>query len=217
MARTKRYFYDRIVLGLQDAHPNIDWKIQPREVFLAVDDIVNAMAKDNFFENWKLGTATIDDQFTTTWSGDTAIAVVDPTDQLSYLLLPAQYAALPMNRGIDEIWPENYEYGSVKIMQSRDIRLYKNNMAGSLQGELGGFPQGIRFTFNQPDVGKNFAPTFGMRLVIKDSSQISETAPYPVPGSAEEEIIKRGILFFSEKRIRPTDVIRDRNDSVNRN
>ncbi len=131
--------------------------------------------------------------------------------------MPAQYAALPDNRGIDEIWPENFEYGSVKIRHSRNIRLYRNNMAASLQGELGGAPQGIKFLFNQVGVGQNFAPTFGVRLVIKDSSQISEDAPYPIPSSAEEEVIKRGILFFTEKRVKPTDVVRDGQDAVNRN
>lgn len=215
--KTKKYFADRIILALQNAYPNIDFKIQDREVFLAVDDIVNAMAKDNYFENWKTGMATIDDQYTTTWDGDSAIAVTDPEDQLSYLELPASYAALPMNRGVDEVWPNNFEYGSVKIISHRDLRLYKNNMAGNLQGELGGYPQGSRFVFNQCDVGKNFSETFGVRLVIRDSSQISITAPYPIPSDQVEEVIKRGVLFFTQKRFQVTDTVRDKNDAIKRN
>ena len=104
---TKRYFYDRTILGLQDAYPNIDWKIQPREVFLVIDDIVNAMAKENYFENWKLTGANTDEAYITTWADDAALTVTDVTDQPSYLTFPSIYAALPMNNGIVEIWPLN--------------------------------------------------------------------------------------------------------------
>ena len=90
-------------------------------------------------------------------------------------------------------------------------------MSGNMQGQLGGFPRGILFVFDQVDVGKNYGTSFGMRLVIKDSSAISETAPFPVAADKAEEIIKRAIEFFTNKRVKPTDVIRDRNDAVVRN
>ncbi len=219
MFRTKRYFYDRTILGLQDAYPNIDWKIQPRECYLVVDDIVNAMAKQNYLENWKLSGAMTDEAFITTWSG---IAVVDSESQPSYILLPAQPVALPMNGGIMEIWPENYEYGTVKIQRHEDIRRTRNLMSGNLQTELGGYPVldrtlGNKFVFNQVSVGKNFAETFGVRLVIKDSTAISETAPYPVPADLEGQIIQQAIEFFVKKRISPTDTIRDGQDALTRN
>jgi hypothetical protein len=215
--RTKRYFYDRIVLGLQDAYPNIDWNIQPREVFLAVDDIVNSLAKQNAMENWKMGGLRLDEAFVTTWSGETAISVVDVDNQPSYLVLPAQCVALPNDAGVVEIWPENYEYGAVRIMMHQDVRRTRRLMSGNLQGELGGYRKGINFEFNQVDVGKNFASTFGVRLAIKDSTAISETAPYPIPADLEGEIIQLGIEFFSARRFQATDTIRDKQDAIKRN
>lgn len=215
--KTKKYYADRVISALQNAYPNIDFKIQEREVFLVIDDIVNSLAKANFFENWKFGNQMIDEQYTTTWDGDAAITVVSPVNQLSYIELPANYAALPMNRGIEEVWSLNYEYGSVKIIQHRDLRLYKNNMAGNLQKQLGGYPQGTRFYFSETQVDKNYSSRFGVRLVIRDSSQISLTSPYPIPSSAEEEVIGKAIIYFMNKRLQPTDTIRDGNDALKRN
>lgn len=218
MARTKRYYYDRVILGIQDSPGfNIDWKVQPREVFLIVDDIVNSLAKQNFLDNWKVSGDGVDEQFVTEWSGSSGITVVDPTDQPSYLTLPANYAALPNLAGIREIWPENYEYGFVKIVPHEDIRRTRNLMSGNFQGELAGYPRGNLFVFNQVNVGKNFSTTFGVRLVIKDSTMITETEPYPVPADLEEEIIRRAIEFVLKKRLSPTDLIRDRNDALTRN
>lgn len=218
MARTKKYFADRVLLGLQDSPGfNIDWKIQPREIFFIVDDIVNSLAKQNYIENMKLFGGNTDEQFITTWSGDTAITVVDPEDQPSYIVLPAQYVALPMNGGIAEVWPENYEYGAVKIMRHEDVRRTRKLMSGNLQHELGGYPVGNKFVFNQVSVGKNFSDKFGVRLVIRDSSAIGETDAYPVPADLEEQVIQRAIEFCLKKRVSPTDTIRDQNDALTRN
>lgn len=215
---TKKYIGDRIIGGLQDANPNIDFRsIDPREVFRVVDDIVNAMARDNYFENWKLFGPRVDDGFITTWDGDNAIEVEGEEDEPSYLTFPANYAALPKNGGIDEIWPINYEFRSVIIRDHSDIRRTRRLMSGNLQGELGGCPKGGVFQFDQINVAENYAETFGMRLVVKDSSEISDTAPYPIPSNIVEEVIKRGIIYFTEKRLQPTDVVRDKQDAINRN
>lgn len=214
---TKRYYSDRIQAGLQNAYPNIDFKIQEREVFRVVDDIVNALARDNYFENWKLYGATLDEGFITTWDGDLAITVVDPEDQPSYITLPAIPIALPMNGGFVEVWPLNYEFGAVKLRRHEDVRRTRNLMSGGMQGELGGYPRGNLFVFDQVDVGKNYSDKVGLRMAIKDSSAISVTDPYPVPANLTDEIVKRGIIYFTEKRLKVTDVIRDGQDAINRN
>ncbi len=215
--KTKKYFSDRIIMGLQDAYPNIDFSIDQREVFTVVDDIVNSMAKDNYFENWKIYGDMVDEQFITEWSGESAVSVVDVDDQPSYLVLPASYAALPSNGGIREVWPMNYNFGSVKLRRHEDIRATRNLMSGGMQGELGGYPSGNKFFFDQIGVAKNYSPTFGVRLVIKDSTAIGIFDPYPVPSNLNEEIIRRGIQYFTEKRMKVTDIVRDKQDAINRN
>jgi hypothetical protein len=218
MIYSKKYFAERVLKGLQDAFPNADLRaINEREIFLVLDDVVNSMARDNYFENWKLYGGAVDESFITTWDGDNAIAVVDPANKPSYIVLPATPAALPRHAGIDEIWPENYEYGAVRVMDHKEVRLTRRLMSGNMQGDLGGYQKGDRFEFNQVNVGKNFAPTFGVRLVVRDSTAMSLTETYPIPSNLREEVIKRAVDLFRERRMLPTDVVRDKQDAINRN
>lgn len=217
MIQTKKKVADRVISKLQNAYPNIDFRaIQIREVFLVVDDIINSKARENYFNNWKLGAAGVDEAFMTTWDGDSAIAVVDVENQESYIELPATPVALPMGDGI-EVWPMNFEHGAVRQRRHSDIRRTRTLMSGNMQHQLGGYRLGTRFVFDQVDVGKNFAKTMGVRLPIKDSTAISETASYPIAGDMMEEIIDTAVKYFFEKRVAPTDTVRDGNDALNRN
>jgi hypothetical protein len=214
MIQTKKKVADRVISKLQNAYPNIDFRaIQIREVFFVVDDIVNSLARANYFQNWKLGIAGVDEAFITTWDGANAITVVDPEGAQSYIELPATPVALPMGDGI-EVWPTNFEYGAVRQRKHSDIRRTRNLMSGNMQLQLGGYRAGTRFVFDQINVGKNFAQTMGVRLPIKDSTSISETANYPIAADVLEEVIDRAVLYFFEKRESPTDTVRDGNDKV---
>lgn len=196
--------------------PGSDNNIQPRQIFVELDDVVNSMAKDNYFENWKLYGAAVDEQFIVTWDGESAIDVQDVDNQPSYITLPANYAALPKHDGIQEVWPLNYEFGAVRKRDHADIRLTRRLMSGNMQDELGGYPRGNLFVFDQVGVGKNFATKFGVRLVTHDASQITADAPYPVPSNLEEELIDRVVKKFLDRRTIPTDVVRDKQDAINR-
>lgn len=212
--KTKKFYAEQAIIGLQNDYPNIDFKITLQEVYIIIDNVVNAMAKDNYFENWKLYGAAIDEAFVTTWDGDNALTVVDPDELPSYIVFPANYVALPKHAGINEVWPINYEYGSVRIMDHGDVRRTRKLMSGNLQNELGGYPKGSVFEFNQVGVGKNFSETFGMRLVVHDSSLIAIDVPYPIPADMEDEVIRRVKITLQQKRLSPTDTVRDKNDKV---
>lgn len=212
--KTKKLYAERVLTQLQDDYRNIDFKIDEREVFLALDTIVNDLARQNFFDNWKVYGSEVDEQYVTTWEN---VEVTDDEDgRPSYLTLPSNYAALPNNKGIDEIWPLNYgEYNqSVVIMTHRDLRLYQNSMANSLQDRLGGYPQGRKFIFNQCGV-KGKIGNMGVRLVGINSSDIGANDPYPIPADKEMEVITMAVEWFKSRRLQPTDQVRDNNDRVN--
>jgi hypothetical protein len=220
MIKSKQYYGERVMKDLQDAFRNSDFRsINEREVFLSLDDVVNALAKDNYLENWKLYGPTVDEGFITTWDGDNSIAIVDPDggESPSYFIFPATYAALPGNAGIQEIWPNNYEFGAVRIRQHGDARRTRRLMSASMQGELSGYPRGTRFVFDQCEVRKNYADTFGLRLVVRDSSEMTLTETYPIPSNLSEEVIRRAVEHFKLRRMEPADVVRDKQDAINRN
>lgn len=211
--KTKRYYAERVLLELQNDHRNIDFKIDEREVFLVLDDVVNDLAAKNYFETWKTTGAGIDEQFITTWE---PIEVTDQPDGLpSFLTLPSNYAALPRNRGIDEVYPMRYNtknQSSVVIMSHNDFRLYKNNPACGMQGRLFGYVQSNKIIFGSCDVGKTYGKEFGVRLVVRDSSQIGENDLYPIPSDKENFVVATAVDWFRSRRAQPTDSVRDNKD-----
>lgn len=214
--KTKKYYAESVIQGLQNDLPNMDWNIDERDIFVVLDRIVNEQARGGFFENWKMDAPGVSENFITTWE---SVTVVDQSNKNpSYFAMPVNYADLPMERGIDEIWPVRFQPDgknhSVVILNHRDVRLYSNNMAGNMDGRLAGYPQGVNFYFTTHDVKKKFG-NMGLRLVVRDSSLISATAPYPIPSSKEDFIIKMTIAFFREKRREPTDRVRDKKDQPN--
>lgn len=215
MIKTKLYYAQRVILGLQDDYPNLDFKIQEREVFPVVDDIVNRMAESDYFDNWKFTGTGLDEQFITQWD---EVTVVDQNEeQPSYFEFPSNYVALPRNRGIDEIWPLKFRQKgddhSVIIMTHPEYRRFKSMQAGDLQGRLGGYPQGTRFYFTSCGVKKKYG-NVGLRLVIRSAADITDTAAYPVPANREGEVIALAIKYFVMKRTGQTDPVRDAKDAT---
>jgi len=149
MIKTKRFYAQRVIEQLQNDYPNLDLKIDERDVFPVMDDAVNKLAAQNYFDNWKFTGEGIDEAFITTFP---EVEVTDQEDeQPSYFTFPSNYAELPKNRGIDEIYPLQFQQRgqdfSVVIMSHTDYRRFKNLYAGSLEGRLGGYPEGMKFIF----------------------------------------------------------------------
>lgn len=215
MIKDKRYYANQIIDGLQNRYPNIDFKIDERDVFIVLDNVVNQFAEQNYFDNWKMMRGGVDDQFITTFT----VTVIDPdndAEEKSYFIIPANYAALPDNGGIVEIYPLSYEDDAlhlVVVMSSSDYRRSINNPAIGLQGRLGGFPKGDRFIFTKHSVAAKYETEFECRLVVKDSSAIALGAHYPIPSNYENLVIETCIEKFQEKRTSPTDTVRDGNDN----
>lgn len=211
--KTKIWFAQQILNELENDKRTIDFKIDEREVFLRLDSMVNEMARQNYFDNWKLSGTGIDEQFMTTWLD---IGVIDQDNSLpSYLELPARYVALPRNGGIEEIWPTRYvtkNQPSVVIITHRDLRLYASNPAGNLEGRLAGYPLGFsRFYFTTCEVKKKYG-NMGVRLIIRDSSVIENDQPYPVPADKEQELIAGCVDWFRARQKGGADEVRDNKD-----
>lgn len=213
--KTKRQYSDRVMFRLKNDHRNIDWKIDERQLFLMLDEVVNSLAADNYFSNWRLTGAGIDEGFITTFE---PVSVVDPGNGLfSYIDIPCNWAALPKNRGIDGIYPLKYTQGSTQsviVMSHMDYRQFMNNPARGMEGRLFGFLKGMRLTFGICDVGKKYGTNFGVRLVVRDSSQIGLDQWYPIPSDFEDDVIDRVVEKLIGKRLTPTDSVRDNKDQA---
>lgn len=213
--KDKLWYAAQVILSLQNDYTNIDTKIDEREVLLRIDAVVNDLAKKDYFENWRLSGGAVDEQYITTWD---SIEVQDQLNGLpSYLDLPSNYVALPMNGGIETIapvkWTAGYESGVI-ITTFSDYRRYQNNPAGNMQGRLTGYPIGSKFYFTTCDVGKKVSKEMIVRLVIRDSSMIADDQPYPIPADKENLVIATVVAWYRERRAQPTDEVRDNRDQA---
>lgn len=216
--KTRLWYAEQTLLNLQDSNRNRDEKIDVREVYPILDNIVNALAKQGFFENWKLGFGGVDDLWTTTFEW---LTVTDPANSgPSYFALPAtSYVTLPKNQGIQDVYFQN-DFASVKkkyfspviITSFKDQSAYRGNMASGLQGRISCYPKNGIIYFDRGNINKVYGP-IGLRLALRDSSQVLDNAPYPIPAEHEKTVIDQAVAFFRSRRQQPTDLIKDQNDA----
>lgn len=218
--RTKWSYAESVINELQNDYAGRDIKVDPREVLLRLDALVNQRARNGYIENWKMGHgATVDEQFVTTWEWQT---ITDPANGLpSFFTIPANYVNLPRNGGIEQIYFENSFSGNktryfdpVIITSFRDLAMYRNNMASNMEGRVFGYPKGRTFYFSKGNIARDYGSNVGVRLAIRDSSAIGDNDPYPIPADIEQAVIGELVQWFRERRSQPTDTIKDANDKA---
>lgn len=213
--RNKLWYADRI---LNEVYPvrSRDEKIDKREVILVMDSVCNALAKEGVFETWKLGgTNSVDENFTTTFEW---LTVTDVTNQPSYVAIPAHYVSLPNNQGITRVYFRNLPsankkkyFDTVMVMQSRDVENYRNTLGADLEGRLGCYPKNGNLYFTKTSINATYGE-IGLQLLVRSSSDITDSAVYPIPADYEGEFILRCVDWFRKRLQQPIDLFKDKND-----
>lgn len=216
--RTRVWYGESVMNQLSSGLRNRDERIDIRECYSVIDQIINRLARESFLENWKLGFNGVDENFITRWEW---LPITDPTDDgPSYFTSPATWVNLPKLQGINSVYFQNdftavtkKYFDTIHIMSQTDVQNLRNNLAGSLQGRLSVTPRGQNLYFNQGNVGTVYGQV-GLALVIKDSSAISDSAPYPIPADIESRVIEEAVQYFLRRRATPADLVRDRVDKT---
>lgn len=216
MIKTRQYYGEQVLNNIAGASlRNRDERVDIREVYLVIDQIVNRLAKEGFLENWKMGFGGVDELWLTRFEW------LEPTDAdddgPSYVTLPATYSPLPKLQGINEVYFEN-SFDSVKkkyfdtimVISRREFVDYRNNPAGNLEGLVACYPQGNTLVFNKPNINAVYGRV-GMALVIKSSFDIADSAPFPIPASIESQLIQEATDIFLKRRFTPGDAVRENN------
>lgn len=213
---TRAVYIERV---LNEVYPvrGRDEKIDPREIIAALDDWVNENAKAGFLLNMKMGFGPhISDQFVTTFEW---LTITDPANKVpSYVAIPANYADLPNNMGIQEVYFENSftsptkkYYDPVIIRRSAAQSESRGSMASELEGRLSVSVRNGNLVFNKGLIAARYG-NVGIRLVVRDSSQILDTAPYPVPSDLVNQMIADVADRLRQRRLSPVDLLKDNND-----
>lgn len=216
--KTKLWYSEQVLNQLQDGFRNRDEKFDQREILVQFDNVINRMAKENYLENWKLGVCGVDDLWTTKFDN---IVVNDPDDEgPSWVTIPASYVILPRGTGIQEVtFVNDFEtvtkkyFSTVYIVSEKDAISYRRNPAGSMQGGISVFPRGGKLYFSSGMIGSTYG-NVSISLVIKDSTAISDSAPYPIPANVEAQAISECVQWFLMRRSLPETAVRDGKDKV---
>lgn len=204
---TKEYYAESVLRELSADPLTRDFKISPREVYRRLDTIVNDLAKNSYFENWKSGYRGLSEMFMTTWD---SVEVTDFEDSLpSTLNIPATYSDIGRNEGIQLIPLENADV-TVTITTIMEMRQFRNTPAGDLQGGLAAYPIGNRMVFNRTKVKAKYGNMM-VRLAVRDSSAIGDNQPYPIPADKEGLVIKAAVEWFRDRLRQGIDPVRDGN------
>ena len=217
MSLKTRVYYGEQVLNEIYSVRGRDEKIDIREVYLQLDNMVNELAKQGYIDNMRMGLMNgIDDQFITQFEN---LTVTDPANNApSYIQIPANYVNLPRNEGIQDVYFMNdfstnkkKYYEPVIIKSFKDVSTYRNNPANFLESRISCHVKGGYLTFDRGRIFATYGP-LGIRLVIRDSSAISDSAPYPIPANIEREVIIKVVDWFRTRRGQPVDLVKDNND-----
>lgn len=212
--RSKYSFCEEIILELRDQFVGRDMQVDPREILLKLDQLVNEYAKAGFLENWKLRLGDgVDDQFVTTFEW---LTVTDPSNKMpSYVQLPAQYVNLPNNRGIDQIYFKNdfavakkKYFDPVIISSFKDVSSYRNTVGEYLEERIMCYPKDGYLVFDRGQINYRYGD-IGIRLVVKDSSAIGDNDPYPIPADIEKRVINELVAFYRERMKQPQDPVKE--------
>jgi hypothetical protein len=214
VAKVKGWYSDQVLFGLREQFPNRDLKIDPREILIRLDQLVNARAKASFVERFKGGfPLDIDEQYLTRYEW---LTVTDPANKApSYVTLSSNYVDLPNNMGIENVYFKN-DFSAVKkkyfdpviITSFKNIASYRNSMANGLEGRISCYVKGRQLTFDRGNIGTTYGDV-GVSLVVRNFETLSDSDPYPVPADQEDEIVQLLIEFFRERLMQPQDLIRD--------
>lgn len=196
-----------------------DLQIDQREVILKIDELVNERAKAGFLENWKLNLSTaMGEQFITRFEW---LTITDPANKMpSYVTIPAHYADLPNNEGIENVYfkndftvPKKKYFDPIIINSYKDVAMNRNTVGEYLEDRISCHPKGGVLEFDRGNVGATYGD-LGMSLVVRDSGAISDDAPYPISSDIENYVISSAIQFYRQRLVFPQDEIKDGSDVI---
>lgn len=213
--RTAIGFAEEVLNQLRDQLVGRDIQIDLREIILSLDQMVNEEAKNGFFENWKIFNSTsVDEMYLTRWEW---ITVTDPTNKgASFFQIPAHYAVLPYNEGINQVYFSNdFTLGAKKkyfdpviITSFQDVSANRNTVGEFLEGRISCYPRNGNMYFDRGQINAKYGQV-GIALVVRDASAIASDAPYPIPADKQSIIINKLVAMYRMRLAQPQDNIKD--------
>jgi hypothetical protein len=123
--------------------------------------------------------------------------------------------ALPRNGGIVQVYLEKNYFDPIAILTAPEATTIRNTLAGNLEGRLGVYPRGRKMYFKgRQDIAAKYGGA-GLQLVIRDSADVADDAPYPMDAGMEQMVLEKAIAFFRDRKNQGADTVRESVDTAN--
>jgi hypothetical protein len=201
-------FVDSIIKYLSNFKESMDFRLDDRDVWIVVCDILNGYAKRGLFENMKLDDPTVPDQYATTFTGVEGKGLniyYDPIRALCYSNLPAKPINLPSRRGYKLIAPVRNMENAFWICDANEARNAMRIMGNS---KVLAWPEGKKMYYSKRFDETN-APFIVMILVIAGASSLEMDAELPIDPAMAFQVRTDVINYFLPKTDKELDTTRD--------
>lgn len=181
---TKRLLADQLLIKLDGGFPDIASKVLKEDLFLAIEQWINAKFKlKHFSETLASGESIPEGVSLATYSSIT----VDTVNDKSVVTLPIVPISLPRNLGVYDINDGN-GYSFIPLQRGQISMLGAEFMLNTLLGQICYDVVGkqVRFSQNIKLLGID---TVDMDLMVFDMDLYSETDPLPLPKDMEAQLV----------------------------
>ena len=169
-----------------------DSRIDERDVILKIRQLMNEVMNLKYFEKYQEGDKSPISLYIYTYQ---LTMQHDTTLNRAYVTLPDFYATLPHNRGIHEIWRQ--EFPDQSIILTHQPRVSRNLRAGNVADIIYAYLEGFNVYFRNISVEPDDEPeTIIVQSVIAAPDSIGINDPLPIVAEHQSEILKRLMVIY---------------------
>lgn len=192
--RSKKYIAEQALYRLKGDYPETASNIDERDLFAAIEDIINATYKTQHFTQTMAGGETIPDGLIiATYEG---IEIKPYGCKRAIAALPVMPVSLPRNMGILEASLfEDFSSLLIPLQPGQFHLLQSQGVLSTLLDQVGYEPYGSNIILTK-DVTDDYTSLY-LRLVVSDVSKLSVYEPLPIPSDAVGGIVEQLVRMFA--------------------
>lgn len=181
---TKRLISDQLLTLLDGGFPDVAASVQKQDIWVAIEQWINAKFKvRHFSETLASGETIPDNAAIATYEG---VAVTSIGDK-SKCTLPIMPVSLPRTLGVYQI-TDGKGYSFIPLQRGQIAILGADFMLNTLFGQICYEQNGLTVTFSQ-DIKLLGMDTVDIDLVVFDMTQYSETDILPIPSDMVNDLV----------------------------
>jgi hypothetical protein len=203
MATTKQILREQALRRIKGGNPSAASNVHEAEVEKAIEQVINAMLKPQYFETLNAGERSVEGCVLTTYES----IPVTAWKYVSKCTLPAIPAQLPRNQGIHRVYNNDDVLDSAFIPATDgEFEMLKTepDFLSTVLGQIAYKPRGRELIFNK-DLTAQSPPinTVTIELVVADFTKYGDLDPIPLDANLIATVLDTVVKMFLGEQPRP--------------